>query len=777
LSLILALLFSFLLTTLEAARMQGAKAYLSMVSNLAGDSFLASYYYPLFQDYRLFSVNCGDIKGRFSAVDYLDEMQKNVGLGMEDISWGLLQFQNTSVGMLDYSTLLSDGEGEFLSQVRQQMVFEGLTLPLQELFPEKEIKEAAMAGEIYREQETALEATTAVAAEVLKLMELADGICVTKNGIVFDNTGKVKTKESFIKQMIPLGKREIKKLYENEEVFQAVSESFFRAEDMAEKIKGYLEEAKEYGQLISSCETRITNYERKIAELTEEQKKLSSQEKGGEDAKKEIREKIKEAEKAKKDAAKKKKTYEKKRSDILSEAKKEYNELKKKMQNIQEKTEEALQVTDQLEKKQEEAQITVKAYETFLEGTKEEISEELFRTFSVELEEMKCYVGLEESGIYVERIRENLTQNRDLLSDLALQGFSADNLKKAEEETENIINRMQEYRLDALWFPYGELVVKEGNAEDITGELNSLLSQGLFSLVGIDESAISQNRLDGEDLPSKEWEEERKSGELAESVTEVLELLQNGEIDIILKEVQTILSDKTALELYSRKYFRCYGEEATSTRLEYEREYLIFGEMEDKENLKNMILYLLALRILFCMVMILKQPDRMAELDSFANGVAGLTGIPALATAVKYSILLLWSVEEALVEVAGLMKGKPLPFTGNGTVEFYEVFLLNKEMIAKKADSLPDGGGISYSGYLTFLSLLKGTPVKAYRAMDIIQENMRLRYNDGFRMENQVTALFYYTKTKLKPLFDTGVFPSENYETEYQKEVCFGACS
>ena len=118
LSLILVLLFSFLMTTLEAARIQGAKAYLSMVSNLAGDSFLAGYYYPLFQDYRLFGVNAGDSEGNFSPETLQEEIQTNVSCGMEGLSGGLLRFRETAVEIKEYTTLLEDEEA-FLFQVRQ----------------------------------------------------------------------------------------------------------------------------------------------------------------------------------------------------------------------------------------------------------------------------------------------------------------------------------------------------------------------------------------------------------------------------------------------------------------------------------------------------------------------------------------------------------------------------------------------------------------------------------------------------------------------------------
>ena len=776
LSLILVLLFSFLMTTLEAARIQGAKAYLSMVSNLAGDSFLAGYYYPLFQDYRLFSVNAGDEAGNFSSEMLREELQTNVSYGMEGLSGGLLRFRETAVEIKEYTTLLSDQEA-FLSQVRQQALLDGLTLPLQEMFSGEQLKEAAMAGKLYQEQEEALEATAAVTTELLKLMELADGVSVTNSGIRFDKEGNIRVKESFLKQILPLEKVEIKRQYENKEVYSAVSGSFFRVESEAAKIKNLLVNAEEYAKKISSCERRLESCDLRIEMLEEKLKNLSSQEETEETEREKVKTELEEQENRRKEEKKTKKNYEKKRSDVLESAKTQYNGLKKNLQEIREKTEEALLITKRIEKKQEAAQITIEAYETFLSGTKSEVSEELFQTFSGELEMMKNYAGLNQSGIYPEQIRESLTANRNLLSELTVHGFSKGNLSENKKEMDAIINRMPEYTAEGLWFSYGELTAAKNSGEDVTGALKELLSQGILSLVGVEEDAISKKCLEGKNLPSGGKGGEKQSEELMEYVTEVLQLLQDGEFEKILEEVQGALSDKTALELYSRKYFGCYGEVTPDTRLDYEREYLIFGEKEDKDNLRDMVLYLLAIRTLFCMVMILKQPDRMAELESFATGVAGCTGIPVLAAVVKYSVLLLWAVEEALVEVSVLLQGKKLSFMGTGCVEFYELFALSKEAIVRKAKTMPERGGIPYSGYLTFLSLLKGTSGKAYRVMDLVQENIRLRYNDGFRMENQVTGLSYIAKAGLKPMFDTGFFEPEVYETEYGEEVCFGACS
>lgn len=777
LSLILVLLFSFLITTVEAARIQGARAYTSMVSTLAGDSFLATYYYPLFKDYRLFAVNGGDREGYFSVEMLEEEIRKNVAYGLKDINGGMLNFQNTAVEITDYTSLLSEGETEFLSQVSQQAVLDGLALPLQELFPAEQIKETVMVGELYREQETALEATATVATALLKLMELADGVCVTDNGIAFDKAGNIKVTDSFIKQILPLEKYKIKELYENKDVFEAISDRFVRVDSSAEKVKDFIAEARGYMWKISDCNNRIAGCERRIEALEEKKKELSLQKDAKETERKEVEEELEEEKKTCKEEKKKKRNYEGLQEDALSKAKAEYKDLKKRMQNVQEKGEKAFDVLQEIETKQKAAQVMVAAYEGFLQGTKPDISEELFQAFSKELEMMKSYAGLAKSGLSTEQMRESLTSNSNLLNEIALGEFSVGEISRIATEMDTVINRMKEYTTEGLWFSYGEVVASEHNGKDVTGVLKDILSQGIFSLVGLEEEKISGKSLDGKSLPSDKWKAEKKQDKLPEGITEILELLQSGEMVQLGQDIQNGLSDKVALELYSRKYFCCYGEETEDTRLEYEREYLLFGRMEDKENLLDVVLYLIAVRTLFCLVMLIKQPDKMAELDSFANGIAGLTGIPALASVIKYSLLMLWAVEEALVEVAILMQGKKIPLAGKGQVEFWELFVFNKTTIEQKAAKFLDRGGTGYGDYLTFLSLLKGTTGKAYRAMDLIQENMRLRYNDSFRMINQVTGLSFRTNTKLKTLFDTGFFAPKAYEMDHREEVCFGACS
>lgn len=777
LSLVLVLLFSFVLTALEAARIRGATAYISMLSELAGDSFLAGYYYPLFREYRLFGVDAGDENGFFSESTLVSGLKENVTYGTKGISGGLLEFQNTVVELNEYETMMSGGGAEFLSQVKQQTVLDGLSLALEELFSEELFTEAGVVGEIYREQEETLAATATVTAEILRLMELADGISMGKEGIAFDENGKLQAKESFIKQLVPMEQEEIKAAYDVKEVFRATSGGFFRADRAAWRVQNYISQADSLSREISVLDDSIFEYQRDLAALEkawqEEKTLLDAKEKTDDTLLLLLEAKMKETESAIETAETTRQEYDSQQEDAVSKAKTEYNRLMEKLDGVQSLVEEALDVVEELEKKQVAARVVVTAYEIYLESMESLVSEELYQVFLQELQTMKAYVGLEEQGYSVETMRQSLSADRELLEAIAPAGFSEGELSGISDEMNRVISRMPEYTVEGLWFTYGDIVVAEQTGTSVTEALSELLKTGILSLVGISKEEQSDRSLDGKDLPSAGLAKENILEELMACIEETEKLFQDGGIGEALKSAGNAALDATALELYSMKYFHSFGEESPYTKLNYEREYLVFGAEEDKTNLLCMVLSLVAIRTLFSMVMIVKQPDRMNQLESIATGVAGFTGIPVLAAVIKYGLLLLWSVEEALVEVAALVQGKRIAVVGTGTISFGEVFLCGKTMIAEKAKSLPEGAGAAYRDYLALLSLTRPTKEKAYRAMDLIQENIRYRYDDSFRMRNAVTGISYCTKSELEELFDTGVFVPAAYELECPMECAY----
>ena len=165
----------------------------------------------------------------------------------------------------------------------------------------------------------------------------------------------------------------------------------------------------------------------------------------------------------------------------------------------------------------------------------------------------------------------------------------------------------------------------------------------------------------------------------------------------------------------------------------------------------------------------------MAELEAFSSGVAGLTGIPVLLAVVKYTVLLLWSVDEAFIELAALLQGKRVPvLDGKGYLSFSEVFLFGKAMIQAKAREVADSAaGVDYQNYLVLLSLAVPVKEKLYRTLDLIQENIRYRYEDGFRIRNVVVKVEFLAGARLEEKFNLGIFPEELYELKWKEQSVY----
>lgn len=776
-SLILVLVFSFLMTTLEAARIRGATAYVSMITDMAGDSFLAGYYYPLFQHYRILGVDAGDGEGFFSKEKLAEGMDENLKFGLSGTSGGLLKFKEAGATLLQYETLMENDGEAFYSQIRQQVVLDGLSLGLDKLFQEELFTEAGVVGGIYREQEKTLAVTATVTEELLNLMELTDGIRMGDKGIAFDKNGRIKAAEHFIKRPVAMTQQELRSFYDNEEVYSAVSGKFFRADKAAEQVISQLSEVQRLERWISTSKDNIRTYTWQAASLREEynaeKRRLEKENDTDQYLLLELEEEIEETERLIAEEEIAKDGYELRRSRNLSLAKEGYGELKNVLDGVQDVLEEALKVTERLGKKQASARLAVEAYEIFLENVKEKLSGELYDVFAKELEKMKIYAGLDERGFSLLQIRQSLEKNKALLDALSLPRFSSSNVSGMISGLSAVRNRMSEYTLEGLWFSYGEVVVAETTFQNITGFLAELLTTGILSLVGVSKEEVSDRSLSGKDLPSAGLSEERFLEELMACIEEVQLLFQSGGIGGVLSAAGNSMLNTTALELYSTKYFRHFGEDSPYTGLNYEREYLIFGKSEDKDNLLSMVLYLVAVRTLLNMVMILKQPERVLQLETLSAGVAGFTGMPGLAAAVKYSVLLLWSVEEALVDASALLQGKRIAVVGPGRVSFGELFLMNKAAIERKATLCIDGPGAAYTDYLALVSLTRRTEVKAYRALDLMQENIRIRYRDSFRIRNVVTGISFRSEAKLQPLFNTGIFEPAVYEMKKKKEVAY----
>ena len=769
LSLILVLLFSFLLTTLEAARITGASAYVSMIAQVAGDSFLASYYSPLFEEYKLFGVDAGYKTAYISEQEIEERLLLPITYGLEGIKGGLLSFEDTIVSLQTYQTLLS--KESFLNQVKEQMLLDGTRLAITKFFDLEVLSDVANIGEVYQRQEEVLQKTNTITQELLQLMELVDGICMTEQGLSLDKNGRLQLRDSFIKQLVSMSKEELSQLYDNEEVFQTVQQGIFSPKKIAIQIKQLVIEAENYKTQISNYDEELTNYKEQLSLLQEE---INSVLEG--EYKTELLERKKEIEEIRSEVSEKRDLLVEQLDLVLMDASEQYDNLQQKLNDIKGLLVEALKILERLEIKQAIVKIGVEDYEEFLMDKKEELSEELYQVFEQELITMKLYLGMEEQGYYVPVMRQSLQKNQKLLQEVSLSGFLENDLTRVNQEMGVIETRIGEYTVEGLWFTYGEIVVAQETGYSAIEAIQELVTEGLLSFVGVEEDMISNRELLGQELPSQMRDSESLTNELLLWMSSIISLLQEENIQELLEGVTEYALNTIALELYFHQHFGNYIEEQPYSKLLYEREYLLFGQLKDQENLFYMVLYLVAFRTLFTMIELIKTPQKMTQLQNFATAIAGITGLPLLISATKYALLLLWSVEEALIEVAALLQGKKFSMfqDSGGNLSLDEIFTFHPKVVAKKVKEISEvENGIGYQEYLMIFSLIQPIENKLYYAMDLIQENMRYRYRDSFRIRNIVTLIEFQTKTKLKKKYNTGLFSERAFELHWQQRYSY----
>ena len=150
-----------------------------------------------------------------------------------------------------------------------------------------------------------------------------------------------------------------------------------------------------------------------------------------------------------------------------------------------------------------------------------------------------------------------------------------------------------------------------------------------------------------------------------------------------------------------------------------------------------------------------------SEAGALAEILMGWTGIPALVSILKHSLLLGWAYAESLLDVRELMEGGRIPLKGTK-----ETWLLSIDQLVNINELLEHGRGsrkegLDYHGYLRLLMYLQGCNAQKKRGLELIE--LRVRSQTGlsnFQADHLVVAVHDQTEWHIPPLFSsvTGVF-------------------
>ena len=263
--------------------------------------------------------------------------------------------------------------------------------------------------------------------------------------------------------------------------------------------------------------------------------------------------------------------------------------------------------------------------------------------------------------------------------------------------------------------------------------LEAILSGDLLDLVLPEGMEVSENAVSLAGIPSDAGKE-------------------NG------KQTETGSMDRFLINEYCLMNFGSFLKPCTwETALRYEQEYLLYGFDSDRENLKETVKRLLAVRGSLNLAFLLASPEKAAEAGELAAAVSG--GSLPVQVILNFFILALWAFGEAVWDVRELLSGGNVPIRKNGQTWKLDLEgLLSLQFLARSVSAngeLPKNGresGRDYTDYMRILFLLAGQEKRNGRIMDLIQWDIRLRQPD-FSVDDCIGTVKIRTEIRQKHLF------------------------
>lgn len=232
-----------------------------------------------------------------------------------------------------------------------------------------------------------------------------------------------------------------------------------------------------------------------------------------------------------------------------------------------------------------------------------------------------------------------------------------------------------------------------------------------------------------------------------------------------LEDSSAYTLERIVLEEYISTHFGCYTNPSPNSKLKYELEYILMGDSHDDQNLFSVATHLIILRASFNSSYILSNPAKYTAADELTRQCMGLLYGTPFSLITKYTIISLWATAEAFIDVRDLFAGKKVPLIKDK--DTWSLDLSDALNLSKSTKSKNDGtDGLSYIDYIKVLLIAENELALRYRTMDLIQLNMRHKYNNTFNLSNCLSG------------FDTNLsFAANNIFLNLSKEYIFGKTS
>ncbi|SEQ17745.1 hypothetical protein SAMN02910289_01453 [Lachnospiraceae bacterium RM5] len=320
-------------------------------------------------------------------------------------------------------------------------------------------------------------------------------------------------------------------------------------------------------------------------------------------------------------------------------------------------------------------------------------------------------------------------------------------------EATNALNKIKEYKSLELCVNYTEKG-EENNSNTFIDTISNLKENGIISLIAT--NGVSEKKIDNKSLPSKVYsvyrflDSDMNGTEYGDDVMEKILFSQYVQ-DKFSSYVSEDGEDESGSDIAdSATLGNSLSYEKNEKSLDYEEEYIISGKTSDKENLESVTDKILLMRSGMNLLYLIGSEDKKLDAFNLAEIISGWTNSQIIVKVTQYIILACWAYAEAIVDLRYLLKGEKVVF-----IKDDESFVLDLDNVLE-FETERDGEqnkGLSYKDYMRFLLLSGDTKMQTLRVMDIIELNLKNKYNEKFSFSDCVTKVWIDSEYTMNYLF------------------------
>lgn len=288
--------------------------------------------------------------------------------------------------------------------------------------------------------------------------------------------------------------------------------------------------------------------------------------------------------------------------------------------------------------------------------------------------------------------------------------------------------------------------------------LKKLMRDGVLALV-CNEDSLAENEVyprDNEDDRNaadvqEDETEDGKAWDQRKSGTGILKGLLRQSDSLWDREMFRNQKKKGKLLLYVSKMFGSYVDKKDRA-VSYGLEYVVTGKQNQKDAMAAVVNRLFLIRTLLNYLYVGSSPLLQEKSLVTATSIAAPLAAEAFIPVIQQCILLILSLEEACVDITALLEGKAVPVLKNQTnfkIQYEEICIASKALFRQRAAAYPDAGetvaldnlteSMGYTHYLWLLLLMTSWDRLYQRSLDVIQSDLRERYNQSFELDHCIS--------------------------------------